>query len=141
MERKMHKTHKLFNNTELTTGFSEQIEHELDAHQELIKIISRYQACHGWTLLIAPNHLPNKATLKAAGINLEKVLILHKKNCPDVLFSAYQAIKNDNCSALVIWEELVSSVEWQLLESRAKTSATHLYLLNNKTHDRAIKLH
>lgn len=137
----MEKLNKLLNPNGLTKPYNAQIEQELDVHQELIKIISRYQACHGWTLLIAPNHLPNKSTLKAAGINLEKVLILHKKNCPDVLFSAYQAIKNDNCSALVIWEELVSSVEWQLLESRAKTSTTHLYLLNNKTHDQAIKLH
>ena len=137
----MQRVHKLLNEAESTATYSEQIEQELDAHQALIKIISRYQSCYGWTLLIAPNHLPNKATLKAAGINLEKVLILHKKNCPDVLFSAYQAIKNDNCSALVIWEELVSSVEWQLLESRSKTSATHLYLLNNKTHDPAINLH
>lgn len=137
----MQRAHKLLDKGELTTTYTEQVEQELDAHQELIKIISRYQNCHGWTLLIAPNHLPNKATLKAAGINLEKVLIVHKKNCPDVLFSAYKAIKNDNCSALVIWEELVSNVEWQLLESRAKTSATHLYLLNNKTHDRAIRLH
>lgn len=137
----MEKLNKLLNTNGLTKPYTAQVEQELDAHQELIKIISRYQACHGWTLLIAPNHLPNKSTLKAAGINLEKVLILHKKNCPDVLFSAYQAIKNDNCSALVIWEELVSSVEWQLLESRAKTSTTHLYLLNNKTHDQAIKLH
>ena len=137
----MQKLARAINKAQLELNHAENIEQELDAHQELIKIISRYQECHGWTLLIAPNHLPNKATLKAAGLNLEKVLILHKKNCPDVLFSAYQAIKNDNCSALVIWEELVSSVEWQLLESRAKTSSTHLYLLNNKTHDRAIKLH
>ena len=137
----MQKLARAINKAQLELNHAENIEQELDAHQELIKIISRYQECHGWTLLIAPNHLPNKATLKAAGLNLEKVLILHKKNCPDVLFSAYQAIKNDNCSALVIWEELVSSVEWQLLESRAKTSSTHLYLLNNKTHDQAIKLH
>lgn len=137
----MQRAHKLLEKGRLATTYTEQVEQELDAHHELIKIISRYQSCHGWTLLIAPNHLPNKATLKAAGINLEKVLIVHKKNCPDVLFSAYKAIKNDNCSALVIWEELVSNVEWQLLESRAKTSATHLYLLNNKTHDRAIRLH
>lgn len=137
----MQKLSRVINHAQLELNNHESIEQELDAHQELIKIINRYQQCHSWTLLIAPNHLPNKATLKAAGLNLEKVLILHKKNCPDVLFSAYQAIKNDNCSALVVWEELVSSVEWQLLESRAKTSATHLYLLNNKTHDRAIKLH
>ncbi len=141
MERTMQKLRNLANQELIDLTFQDVVEQELDTHQELIKIISRYQACHGWTLLIAPNHLPNKATLKAAGLNLDKVLIVHKKNCPDVLFSAYQAIKNDNCSALVIWEELVSSVEWQLLESRAKTSDTHLYLLNNKTHDRAIKLH
>lgn len=137
----MQKLTQLLNKELLKSNQADGFEQELDVHQELIKIISRYQECHSWTLLIAPNHLPNKAQLKAAGLNLEKVLILHKKNCPDVLFSAYQAIKNDNCSALVIWEELVSNVEWQLLQSRAKTSATHLYLLNNKTHDRAIKLH
>lgn len=137
----MNKLESIVNTSIGVSELDTSLEQQLDTHQELIKIISRYQYCHGWTLLIAPNHLPNKATLKAAGLNLEKVLIVHKKNCPDVLFSAYQAIKNDNCSALVIWEELVSNVEWQLLHSRAKTSTTKLYLLNNKTHDRAIKLH
>jgi cell division inhibitor SulA len=137
----MEKAQALVNQALSQLNKDTSLEQQWDAHQELIKIISRYQHCYGWTLLIAPNHLPNKATLKAAGLNLEKVLIVHKKNCPDVLFSAYQAIKNDNCSALVIWEELISTVEWQLLTSRVKNSSTKLYLLNNKTHDHAIKLH
>mgnify|MGYP000247228905 CR=1 FL=1 len=112
-----------------------------NVHIELISIIEQFQQSHGWTMLIAPNHLPNKTELVNAGINLDKVLVLHKKNCPDVLFSAYQALKNDNCAAIVIWEELVSNIDWQLLGSRAQLSATKLYLLNNKTHDHNINLH
>lgn len=136
----MLKMNKLLNNAILQSQMS-PVEQEVDEHFELIKIIQRYQQCHGWTMLVSPNHLPNKAHLKEAGINLDKVLVVHKKNCPDVLFSAYQALKNDNCSALVIWEELISDIEWQLLKSRAQTTSTKLYLLNNKTHDRAIEIH
>ena len=136
----MLKINRLLNQAILQNQMG-NIEQEVDEHFELIKIIQRYQQCHGWTMLIAPNHLPNKTTMKEAGVNLDKVLVVHKKNCPDVLFSAYQALKNDNCSALVIWEELISEIEWQLLQSRAQSTSTKLYLLNNKTHDQYIELH
>ena len=111
------------------------INHDDDPHTELLKIINRHESCYGWTMIIAPNNLPKKSLLVAAGINLEKVLIVQTKDCFDVLFTAYKALKQDNCSALVVWDNLISNNELKLLETIASASATKLYRLNNKTHN------
>ena len=114
---------------------------EISQHIELIRIIKRYEYCHGWTLLIAPDHLPKKDVLVNAGINLDKVLIIHKKHCTDVLFKSYQALKQDNFSALVVWDNLITESEMQLLKIKAEYTTTSLYFLNNKAQDEAIISH
>ena len=114
---------------------------ELSDHLELVNIIKRFEYCSGWTLLIAPDHLPKKDVLKRYAVNLDKVLIVHKKHCNDVLFTAYQGLRNENCSALVIWDGLISSSEHALLNAKAKTVNTALYLLNKNTDDQALIHH
>jgi cell division inhibitor SulA len=116
-------------------------EDDLNSHFELIKIIKRYEYCCGWTLLIAPDHLPKKDILTHHNINLDKVLIVHKKHCTDILFTAYQGLRNENCSALVIWDGLINQSEYALLNAKAKSVNTALYLLNKNTHDQAIVHH
>lgn len=107
---------------------SKQID-EIDFHLELIKIIKRYEACHGWTLLIAPDHLPNKSVLKSCSVNLDKVLIVHKKHCQDVKLVANQALHHDNCSAVVICNDLIDAQDIEKLRAKAHSQATALYLL------------
>ena len=114
---------------------------ELNLHYELIKIIKRFEYCSGWTLLIAPDHLPKKEILKRYDVNLEKVLIVHKKHCSDILFTAYQGLRNENCSALVIWDGLITKSEYALLRAKAKTVHSALYLINKNTHDLPIVHH
>ncbi|GHB74331.1 hypothetical protein GCM10008107_24640 [Psychrosphaera saromensis] len=114
---------------------------ELSSHLELVNIIKRFEYCSGWTLLIAPDHLPKKDVLKQYAVNLDKVLIVHKKHCNDVLFTAYQGLRNENCSALVIWDGLISKSEYALLNAKAKTVNTALYLLNKNTDDQAVVHH
>ncbi|NVK23302.1 MAG: hypothetical protein HWE10_00100 [Gammaproteobacteria bacterium] len=121
-------------NTCLVEDTSDNVQ-EISQHIELIRIIKRHELCHGWTLLIAPDHLPKKHILVDAGINLDKVLIIHKKNCCDVLFKAYQALKQDNFSALVIWDNLLTESESALLNIKAQHTTTSLYLLHHKAHD------
>ncbi len=121
-------------------ALSEQ-QQDIDSHIELIKIIKRFEYCCGWTLLIAPDHLPKKQVLKQHAVNLDKVLIVHKKQCSDVLLTAYQGLKNENCSALVIWDGLISNSEYALLAAKAKTVNTSLYLLNKNLDDHIVIHH
>ena len=114
---------------------------EIAQHIELIRIIKRYEYCHGWTLLIAPDHLPKKDMLIQAGINLDKVLIIHKKHCNDLLFKAYQALRQDNFSALVIWDNLMTDNEVKLLKIKAEYTTTSLYFLNNKAQNQTVIAH
>ena len=104
---------------------------DIDTHFELIKIIKRYEFCVGWTLLIAPDHLPKKEVLQACSVNLDKVLIVRKKHCTDVKDVARRALKHENCSALVIWDEFISGTEVASLRQQAQTVGTALYLLDN----------
>lgn len=120
---------------------TENQQDELNLHYELIKIIKRYEYCSGWTLLIAPDHLPKKEILKSYDVNLDKVLIVHKKHCRDILFTAYQGLRNENCSALVIWDGLITKSEYALLNAKAKTVNSALYLINKNTHDLPIVHH
>lgn len=119
---------------------SEQ-QQEIDTHIELIKIIKRFEYCCGWTLLIAPDHLPKKQVLKQHAVNLDKVLIVHKKQCSDVLLTAYQGLKNENCSALVIWDGLINDSEYALLAAKANTVNTSLYILNKNLDDHVVIHH
>jgi len=114
---------------------------ELNLHYELIKIIKRFEYCSGWTLLVAPDHLPKKEILKRYDVNLDKVLIVHKKHCSDILFTAYQGLRNENCSALVIWDGLITKSEYTLLNAKAKKVNSALYLINKNTHDLPIVHH
>ena len=104
---------------------------DIDSHFELIKIIKRYECCSGWTLLIAPDHLPKKEVLLSCSINLDKVLIVHKKHCQDVLNCANRALRHDNCSALVIWSDLLTGTEVANLQGQARSVGTALYMLDN----------
>ena len=104
---------------------------DIDEHFELIKIIKRYEYCSGWTLLIAPDHLPKKDVLQSCSINLDKVLIVRKKYCRHVLDCAERALRHDNCSALVIWDHLLTGTEVSRLRQQAQAVGTALYLLDN----------
>ncbi len=102
---------------------------EILTHFELIKIIKRYEHCHGWTLLIAPDHLPNKDIMEKCSVNMSKVLIVHKKYCRDVINAANKALKYDNFSALVLWNDEVDAEQIEQVRKTAQENATALYIL------------
>jgi cell division inhibitor SulA len=110
-------------------------------HFELAKIIKRYEQCSGWTMLIAPENLPNKRQMNLHKVNLNKVLTIPKKSCSHVLATAYQALKIDNCSALVIWDDCLSAVEIKLLLQKARKNNTSLYFLKNNNEYSSLTSH
>ena len=131
---------KHLTNLALNIGFKTKVDAlsdvlENEQHLALIRIIKKHQLSKGWTLLIPPDHLPKKEILIKAGVDLGKVLIIHKKHCHDVLFKAYRSLKQDNFSALVIWDNLLNQTEIDLLKIKSEFTPTSLYILDNNNHD------
>jgi cell division inhibitor SulA len=104
----------------------------IDTHIELIKIIKRYENYPGWTLLIAPEKLPDRQFLKSCDLNLDKVLTIRKKCCRSAFELAKQAISFDNCAVLVIWDNTISGVELTIIQQLAQKNGTAFYLLNGQ---------
>ncbi|MBU2882242.1 hypothetical protein KO525_05970 [Psychrosphaera sp. B3R10] len=115
----------------------------LDTHLELLKIIKRYEFSDGWTLLIAPEKLPDKQILNSCSINLSKVLTVHKRYCKSAFELAKKAIFFDNCAVLVIWDDSISGLELELIRKQAHENGTALYLLNSDqtTYNEYIQTH
>lgn len=120
---------------------TERLSVEENLHFELAKIIKRYEQCSGWTMLIAPEGLPNKQVMQEYQVKLDKVLTIPKKDCTNELATAYQALKFDNCSALVIWDNDLSTTEIKLLLQKARASHTSLYFLRHNNQDHVASTH
>lgn len=121
---------------QLTQGNSNLISKDIiDTHLELIKIIKRYEFSAGWTLLIAPEQLPDKHIMNSCSVNLDKVLTVKRKYCRSAFELAKQAISYDNCAVLVIWDNTISGLELSQIRIKAQENGTALYLLNTKHYD------
>lgn len=103
----------------------------IDTHLELIKIIKRYEYAHGWTLLIAPDKMPDRRIMDSCSVKLEKVLTIRKKYCRSAYQLAKQAIAFENCSVLVIWDSAINGVDLADIRERAHKNGIALYLLNH----------
>lgn len=124
-----------------TIDVSSKVSKNMELHFELAKIIRRYEQCSGWTMLIAPEGLPNKQVMQEYQVSLDKVLTIPKKDCSNELATAYQALKFDNCSALVIWDNDLSTTEIKLLLQKARASHTSLYFLRHSAQDHTALTH
>jgi hypothetical protein len=58
-----------------------------------------------WIVWISPPHLPYAPALYAAGIQLERILIIQPKTAKEALWSAEQCLKSKACSAVLMWPE------------------------------------
>lgn len=104
----------------------------IDTHLELIRIIKRYEYSAGWTLLIAPEKLPDRNIMASCSVKLDKVLTIRKKYCRSAFEIAKQAIAFENCAVLVIWDDVINGVELANIREMAHQHGTALYLLNAK---------
>jgi cell division inhibitor SulA len=76
---------------------------EICASLELLKIIHQCNHKQGWTLLIAPDHIPNKDMLEASSIDSSKLLVIRKKHIVDLEYVLNSALNNGNFAAVIAW--------------------------------------
>lgn len=63
----------------------------------------RRDGTHRWVMWIAPPHIPYAPALKDAGIDLDRVMIVHANDRMDVLWAAEQSLRSGNCAAVLLW--------------------------------------
>jgi len=56
-----------------------------------------------WIAFIAPPSIPYGPALSAAGINTDRILMVHPRNTKELLWATEQALKTGTCSAVISW--------------------------------------
>jgi cell division inhibitor SulA len=117
-----------------------QIEDEISATFELLKVLHQYNGLNAWTLLIAPDHVPSKALLDSCAIDKSKLLVIRQKHLVNLEYVLNSALHNGNFAAVITWTDVVNNQQLtHLFLNLSKTSAK-LYCFTKNTHIAAIPI-
>lgn len=71
--------------------------------QTLLPLLAKLSHDQRWLAWVAPPQLLPKAQLKAAGFDLDKIILLKPDAQHDTLSLAHQALKSGTCHAVISW--------------------------------------
>lgn len=94
---------------------------------ELIKILRSHQHSGRWTVLIAPQNIPDKALLNCCSVDMGQVLVVHAKQTQDVLATVENALRQSTCSAVVAWCDQLPIERVKQINQVAAQSNCHFY--------------
>jgi cell division inhibitor SulA/protein ImuA len=73
-----------------------------------------------WLAWIEPPYLPYAPALKAAGIDLTKVMIVRTKSPKETLWAIEQALQSHACGAVLAWPDKISFTQLRRLQISAE---------------------
>ena len=119
---------------------------ELSRAFELIKVLRQHQSNNRWTLLVAPQHIPDKALLNCCSVDMSHVLIVREKQIPSMVETLESALKHHTCGAIVAWcdkwHKHLSASKLAHLTTLAAQAQCHVYAFNKQlTHKQAVVEH
>lgn len=82
-------------------------EDEISASLELLKVLHNCNQKHGWTLLIAPDNVPNKSMLQSCSIDSSKLLVIRQKHLVNLPYVLNSALNNGNFAAVITWTDII----------------------------------
>ncbi|MCK0507608.1 translesion DNA synthesis-associated protein ImuA [Aromatoleum anaerobium] len=88
----------------------------------------RAAAAERWIAWIAPPHLPYAPALTAAGVRLDRLLLLTPSDPATTLWTIRQAVASGGCSVVVAWLPNAQSAALRRLQLAAEASATSLFV-------------
>ncbi|MCK0510032.1 translesion DNA synthesis-associated protein ImuA [Aromatoleum buckelii] len=88
----------------------------------------RAAAPERWIAWIAPPHLPYAPALAAAGVRLDRLLLLTSSDPATTLWTIRQAVASGGCSVVVAWLPNAQSAALRRLQLAAEASATSLFV-------------
>lgn len=117
---------KSYQDTSATTHLHlVEVDDDISATFELLKILHQFNQQPGWTLLIAPDAVPSKSLLDSCSIDKSKLLVIRQKHLSNLEYVLNSALYNGNFSAVITWTNMLSVEQ---LNQLAQQPA-----LNNKT--------
>lgn len=72
-----------------------------------------------WIVWVAPPLLPNATALSMAGINCERLLLVHPKNYQQAIWSMEEALRSPHCSAVLGWPQEFHKAHIRRLQTAA----------------------
>lgn len=111
-------------------------EDEISASLELLKVLHNCNQQHGWTLLIAPDNVPNKSMLQSCSIDSSKLLVIRQKHLVNLPYVLNCALHNGNFAAVITWTDVLNPN--QLCELHiAPSNKTKLFCFSRQTENEA----
>jgi len=104
-----------------------QIEDEISATFELLKVLHHYNNQNAWTLLIAPDHVPSKALLDSCSIDTTKLLVIRQKHLVNLEYVLNSALHNGNFAAVITWTDIVKDNQLENLSINLEQASAKLY--------------
>lgn len=108
-----------------------QIEDEISATFELLKVLHHYNSQNAWTLLIAPDHVPSKALLDSCSIDTSKLLVIRQKHLVNLEYVLNSALHNGNFAAVITWTDIVKGNQLADLSLNLEHASAKLYCFTN----------
>ncbi len=107
---------------------------ELESTFELIKLLRQFEQSDRWTLLIAPENLPDKSLLNGCAVDMDRVLVIHEKQTQSIQNSIEDtietALSHATCSAVIAWCHNISQPRLSEINRLGEKSQCHFYAFN-----------
>ncbi len=71
--------------------------------QLLLPALAELTRRRRWLVLVSPPHIPYAPALRAAGIDLSRVLLVHPRADREALWAVEQALRSGTCGAVMAW--------------------------------------
>lgn len=94
--------------------------------QLLLPVLKRLSRQSRWIAWVNPPFIPYAPALKAAGVDIDKILLIHPKNHKDALWALERATRSGTCSAALAWldEQQLKTKDTQRLQLAARQGGT-----------------
>ncbi len=86
-----------------------------------------------WLALVAPPHIPYAPALRAAGIDLSRVLLIHPRAAKEALWAVEQALRSGTCGAVMAWPSRADAGSVRRLQLAAEAGESWSILLRQET--------
>lgn len=100
----------------------------------LMPLLAQLSRDDRWFAWVAPPARLPKALLTEAGIDLNKVILLHPDNEHSVQDLACRALRAGTCHAVISWPGYLSADELESLEQAAVSGKSHGILIRGRQH-------
>ena len=100
--------------------------------QILLPLLAQLSHDQRWLAWVAPPKLLPKAQLKAAGFDLDKIILLKPDAQHDTMNLAQQALKSGTCHAVISWFGTLADDQLNDLAQAAELGNSHAFLIRHQ---------